>query len=97
MRKRLMGFFAAFAMMFTAVGVSVAPTEAQAQSYRGDRGVYRDRGRRYHAPRRSYRGYRSHRTYRGYRGYRNPRAYRGYRDYRGRRHYNAPRHYRRHR
>ncbi|QNE33319.1 hypothetical protein F1C10_03955 [Sphingomonas sp. NBWT7] len=105
-----MGFFAALAMVLTGLGVSVAaPTEAQAQSYRSDRGYDRDRGRRYSNQRRGYpsyrgnRGYRNYRNYRGSRGYRSYRRYdrpryaRAYRDYRGPRHHRAPRHYRRHR
>lgn len=38
MRKKLLGLFAALGMSVTGVAVSVAPTEAVAQSHRGDRG-----------------------------------------------------------
>ena len=81
MRKKLLGAFAALSMIFTGVAASVAPVDAQAQSYRSDRGSYG--ARRLAGPRRGYRGYRGGREYRGYRGrgYRNDRrAYRSYRN-----------------
>jgi len=108
MRNRLMGIFAALAMLLTGFGASVAPTEASAQSYRYDRGYSRNSGfnrGRYYAPRRGFRGYRGggYRTYRGYRGYRGGyrgyrgayrgRGYRGYRGYRNYRGYRGPRGY----
>jgi hypothetical protein len=97
MRKTLLSLFAAFAMIFTGVAVSVAPTEVQAQSFRGDRGPpglrrgddRRARGfRGYRGDRRGYRGARS---YRGARGYRNDRRVRAYRGYRGNRYARGPR------
>lgn len=88
MRKKLLGAFAALSMIFTGVAASVAPVDAQAQSYRSDRGSYG--ARRLAGPRRGYRGYRGGRDYRGYRGYRG----RGYRATRGRGYRNDRRAYR---
>jgi len=85
MRKKLLGAFAALSMIFTGVAASVAPVDAQAQSYRSDRGSYG--ARRLAGPRRGYRGYRGGRDYRGYRG-------RGYRATRGRGYLNDRRAYR---
>lgn len=93
MRKKLLGLFAALSMILTGVGASltVAPAQAEAQSYRHHRGSY---GNRYHGPRRGYRGYRGGYYGRGYRGDR--RSYyrrNGYRGHRGYRSYGRP-HYR---
>lgn len=87
MRNRMMGLFAALAMTFTTVGVSVTPTVAQAQSYRNGHHSYdRDRGRRYVPPRHGYREYRKHRGHRAYRHHD--------RRHWDRRHYRSPRYYR---
>lgn len=103
MRKKLLGLFAALSMILTGMGVSFAPTEAQAQSYRSDRGSYsvrRGPGARRYDGRRGYRGYRGrgNRSYRGrsyrsdrgsrYRSDRRGRAYRNYRQDRRSRYYN---------
>ncbi len=90
MRNRMMGLFAALAMTFTTVGVSVTPTAAQAQSYRsGHHGYDRDRGRRYVPPRHAYRDYRKHRGHRAYRHH--DRRHWDRKHYRGSRYYrNGP-------